>query len=500
MNAESGGYLPGRNMVRTTHAEGPDSLQELVNLYRQAGRGDRAAFNIRFAEVVLHEGHDPHELLSEVRAAAQHNDLLHQPWLHGLILVLGLALLMGLLAALLLIAAMRHDMETLRLQILTPSPLPPAYYRLQSDIGTLQTRVALLVATPTAHVEPTLTSNPAPQKATDTPMPSGGQVTTTPVPAQSPDPSATPITPPAKSQIRANNINVLAPALTLTGHNGFVRSLSFAPDGSRLASASADATVLLWSTADGTRSGALDVRSELWSAVFAPDGKLLVSGGNGLLALIDTTTQQIIKQFTGHTTTIKAVAISKQGLIVSGADDSIIRLWNRGNDEVPRQFLGHNGSVRSIAFSPDGSLLASGSESEGIARLWDIASGAPAMLDTKSSGVFAVAFSNDGKLLAIGTNTGKLLLWDVATRTEIGEMGAQSASVRALAFSGDGSMLAAGTLDPGSVQFWQVSDRQLLRRIDTSQSVLSLAFSPDGSMLAAGTGDNTVMLWRAPNP
>jgi len=67
----------------------------------------------------------------------------------------------------------------------------------------------------------------------------------------------------------------------LPGHTGSVTSLSFAPDGSRLASASVDGTLRLWSAAQPEHKP-LRLSGHagwVWAVAFTADGEMLVSGG-----------------------------------------------------------------------------------------------------------------------------------------------------------------------------------------------------------------------------
>ena len=69
--------------------------------------------------------------------------------------------------------------------------------------------------------------------------------------------------------------------LTLIGHTDEVMTVSWSPDGTRIASGGKDHTVRLWEARTGTqllvlRGHATDVRSVAWS----PDGLALASGSS----------------------------------------------------------------------------------------------------------------------------------------------------------------------------------------------------------------------------
>jgi WD40 repeat protein len=63
------------------------------------------------------------------------------------------------------------------------------------------------------------------------------------------------------------------------GHTDEVRSVSFSPDGSLLASGSADYTIRLWRVSDGSLVATLTGHTGgILSVSFSPDGSLLASG------------------------------------------------------------------------------------------------------------------------------------------------------------------------------------------------------------------------------
>jgi WD40 repeat protein len=68
--------------------------------------------------------------------------------------------------------------------------------------------------------------------------------------------------------------------LILKGHKDVVRSVSFSPDGKRIASASFDQSVKVWDAETGKELPTLKGHFwEVWGVAFSPDGKRLVSGG-----------------------------------------------------------------------------------------------------------------------------------------------------------------------------------------------------------------------------
>lgn len=119
----------------------------------------------------------------------------------------------------------------------------------------------------------------------------------------------------------------------LKGHKEPVVSLAWSPDGSRVASASLDATARIYDVGSGQTEHTLE----------------------------------------GHRGSVKAVAFSPDGRrIVTGSEDRTARVWSADTGQVETELRGHTNSVESVAWHPDGETVATGSVDATI-RLWGLA-------------------------------------------------------------------------------------------------------------------------------
>ena len=124
-------------------------------------------------------------------------------------------------------------------------------------------------------------------------------------------------------------------AATPVGHSDAVVSVAFSPDGTRIASGSADNTVRVWDVATWTCSHTLEGHSDyVHSVAFSPDGTR----------------------------------------IASGSDDQTVRVWNVETGACEATLMGHTDLVLSVAFSPDGTRIVSGSADQTV-RFWDATTG-----------------------------------------------------------------------------------------------------------------------------
>ena len=251
---------------------------------------------------------------------------------------------------------------------------------------------------------------------------------------------------------------------SLSGHTDGVSSVSFSPDGSSIASGSADGTLKLWDVATG----------------------------------------QIISTLSGHTDGVSSVSFSPDGSSIASASwDDRVKLWDVATGTNIATFIDdplYRG-VPSLSFSPDGTTLASGS-ADGTIELWDVATGTniATFAESHPAGRFvfsSLSFSPGGSTLASGSLGGMVELWDVATGTNIATLVAvpKWASIMSVSFSPDGSTLASG-LRNGMIELWDVATGQKLATFTGhTDGVSSVSFSPDGSTLASGSLDGTIQLW-----
>jgi WD40 repeat protein len=128
----------------------------------------------------------------------------------------------------------------------------------------------------------------------------------------------------------ANNEQIIGQPLK--GHESFVNSVAFSPDGARIISGSADKTLRLWNAFTGQPIGPplKGHLGEVSSVAFSPDGTRIVSGSyDKTLWLWDVKTGQPIGQpLKGHENEVSSVAFSPNGTrIVSGSRDNTLRLW-----------------------------------------------------------------------------------------------------------------------------------------------------------------------------
>ncbi len=202
-----------------------------------------------------------------------------------------------------------------------------------------------------------------------------------------------------------------------------VNDVRLSPDGTRLAVAVADGTVVVLDPADGRHQLVLGPHGDDVNVVrWFPDG-------TGLVCVMD------------HL-------------------DPVVRLWH-GKDGrwESRQLIGHSSGVFGAAVDPRGRRLATAAE-DGTARIWDLDSLRALSVLQHPGDPEAIDWSPDGRLIATGCDDKVCRLWDPEAGTVVRELRDAGAAVRFVRFSADGSHLLVGAYDATLRQYdtatWQV--------------------------------------------
>ena len=151
---------------------------------------------------------------------------------------------------------------------------------------------------------------------------------------------------------------------------------------------------------------------------------------------------------------------------LSGGSDGITKLWDVASGEELRNFVSHRGGVRSVALSTDDKLMLSG-DSDGVVGLWEVASGRELKTFIGHRGaVRSVAFSLDGKVAQSGGIDGTIKLWEVASGWELRSIADRKAGILSVAFSSDGKLALSGGVD-GAITLLDFSRADMYQTFNT---------------------------------
>lgn len=261
----------------------------------------------------------------------------------------------------------------------------------------------------------------------------------------------------------------------LPGHNDEVWFVQFSHRGEFLASASKDATVIIWNL------------HKLFSGQC--EGK-----------------DAIHRKLCGHSQMVSHLSWSPDDTqILSCGNDRSIRLWNIESGECVRVFEKHSDQVSACAWMPNGLSFVSGSADNTILE-WDATTGEVTGSYLVEWHVFDVAVSKDGSFIVATCSDKALIIFDTATKTDIYNM-TQSASITSLYLAPDGETMLAflsstdnhSNEDP-EIHVWNIRERRVVQKFKGYKQVRYVIRGclggHEGMLVLCGSEDNRLYIWE----
>jgi WD40 repeat protein len=140
-------------------------------------------------------------------------------------------------------------------------------------------------------------------------------------------------------------------------HDSVVHACSFAPDGSRFATASEDRMVKLWSV-EGRETAAFSHDAPVTAVSFSPEGRRIVSGSaTGAIVIHDVVNRSRIAQFAPFTSRVARCWWTLDGQhIVAAYSAGAVSVVEVSTGDLRAHFAGR-GALAAAALSPDASVV-----------------------------------------------------------------------------------------------------------------------------------------------
>jgi WD40 repeat protein/DNA-binding SARP family transcriptional activator len=270
--------------------------------------------------------------------------------------------------------------------------------------------------------------------------------------------------------------------------HGSPQGMTFSPDGATLAVgfvSNQSSGVELWDVASGRITATLEVPQRTVALKFSPDGRMLFGGSGpvdrGLVYVWSLATPDKPVGRLRPRGTVEDLTFTPDGsrLVIStgwGTGGYFV-IWDTATQRVVNTVRADDQGVLTADISSDGRTLLTGGQT-GIARLWDLQTGASLGAPLTGLGGFADAagLAPDGRTAVGADAAGNVLLWDVPTRSTIGDAfpGPMAGRTVAASFTSDGRRVVVVS-DTGAGWVWDVDQSDWLQR---ACAVAGRSFTP----------------------
>ncbi|SNX82646.1 probable U5 snRNP-specific 40 kD protein (novel WD-40 repeat protein) [Melanopsichium pennsylvanicum] len=271
------------------------------------------------------------------------------------------------------------------------------------------------------------------------------------------------------------------PILGFTGaHTSEILDCKFSRDGSRIAAASADRTISIWS----------------------------VYGQNSNIG-----------QLKGHSKAVTTLSFSNNipDALYSGSADGTIIVWNLATGEKERRLRGHRAVVNCVSAARSGGveLVASGSD-DGRIMIWDPQCKEPVDVLEMGYPVTAIAFSEDSSQIYVGGIDNQIHIYDLARRSIALSLKGHMDTITSISLSPSGSHILSTSFDD-TLRIWDIrpfapepnpadpkADANNPRLYRTFRGttfggfenlLIKAGWSADGEKVVAGGADRTCTIW-----
>jgi eukaryotic-like serine/threonine-protein kinase len=279
-------------------------------------------------------------------------------------------------------------------------------------------------------------------------------------------------------------------ALLATGHAGSDRPSQFG----------------IWNLETGERV----MRSERFAATgmsfvrYTPDGTKVLLGASPLIGWEVDENRVAFELPQGA---LRCIEFSPEApLVATGSErNALAFVWNSTNGSNVVSPLKHGGYVNEVRFSPNGAKLITASD-DGAARLWNLKRQPAHIRRFEHPGsTWSAAFSPDSRRVLTVATEGTARLWDVATGELVFPAFTNTGRLAEGMFSGDGKRIllapghvgklatAGGGLRRASV--WSAETGEKLADLRDATNINTAAINRDGRYIATGNAGGEVRLW-----
>lgn len=287
--------------------------------------------------------------------------------------------------------------------------------------------------------------------------------------------------------------------LVLNGHQREVTAATFSPDGRRIATSSLDGTVRIWDGTTGVETAVLRGIAAARNCGWSSDGAILVTEtGTNVIQSWDTKDwSERLRIEVSEDNRLSQFALSAHKNVLATFDGTAAHIWDLDSGRRIRELTGHKNPIYSVTLSDDAAIALTASPGDGLAIVWDLATGQQVRTLNHGPDITEARLSPDRTQILTYGSTGDLVYWDAGAGEEQGRTFGHTHEVYAIRrahYSPDSTFVVTASWD-GTAKIWDAKRLPRAYAVARHEDTVNHAtYSADGSKVATTGWDNETQI------
>lgn len=215
---------------------------------------------------------------------------------------------------------------------------------------------------------------------------------------------------------------------------------------------------------------------------------------DGLIKIWDIASGRLRITLTGHISGVRGLAVSdRHPYLFSCGDDKMVKCWDLEQNQVVRHYHGHLSGVYCLALHPTENILITGGR-DSVGRVWDMRTKEQIYCLTGHTNTIGSIISQDkAPEIITGSHDTTVRLWDFRAGKTLQTLTNHKKSVRALAFRSDMSSFASGATD--NIKQWSLPDGEFVQNLSGHSSIVNSLACNKYDVLVSGADNGTLFFW-----